>query len=89
MLVNAAGNWFRLKIRWVSQTLCSMGVPDPLFWRPQLRDPADEMMLETALNGRADALVTFNVNDFAPARRFALPVINPSTFLQQLLKEKS
>ena len=58
-------------------------------WRPQLRDPADEMVLETALNGRADALVTFNVNDFAPAKRFALPVINPSTFLQQLLKEKS
>ncbi len=29
-------------------------------WRPQLRDPADEMVLETALNGRADALVTFN-----------------------------
>jgi putative PIN family toxin of toxin-antitoxin system len=56
-------------------------------WRPQLRDPADEMVLETALNGRADALVTFNVNDFSPARRFALPVITPATFLYDLLKE--
>ena len=26
-------------------------------WRPQLRDPADEMVLETALNGRAEVLV--------------------------------
>ena len=53
-------------------------------WRPQLRDPADEMVLETALNGRAEALVTFNVDDFASARRFALPVLTPASFLQQL-----
>lgn len=39
-------------------------------WRPQLRDPGDEIVLETAVNGRADALVTFNVRDFGtvPAR---------------------
>jgi predicted nucleic acid-binding protein len=30
-------------------------------WRPQLSDANDEMVLETALNGNADALVTFNV----------------------------
>jgi putative PIN family toxin of toxin-antitoxin system len=57
-------------------------------WRPQLRDPADEMVLETALNGRAEALVTFNVSDFAAARRFALPVLTPASFLHQLNKEK-
>ena len=33
-------------------------------WRPQLRDPCDEMVLEAAINGDADALVTFNVRDF-------------------------
>lgn len=57
-------------------------------WRPQLRDPADEMVLETALNGRAEALVTFNIDDFTAARRFALPVLTPASFLQQLNKEK-
>lgn len=47
-------------------------------WRPQLPDPSDEMVLETALNGRADALVTHNVADFAAAaKRFALPVLTP------------
>jgi putative PIN family toxin of toxin-antitoxin system len=33
-------------------------------WRPQLRDPCDEMVLETAINGDAEALVTFNARDF-------------------------
>ena len=35
-------------------------------WRPQLRDPGDEMVLEAAVNGRANVLVTFNVRDFGP-----------------------
>jgi putative PIN family toxin of toxin-antitoxin system len=47
-------------------------------WRPQLRDPGDEMVLEAAVNGRADALVTFNVRDFGtvPAR-FGIELIIP------------
>ena len=38
-------------------------------WRPQLRDPADEFVLEAAVNGQAAAIVTFNRRDFglAPA----------------------
>ena len=40
-------------------------------WRPQLDDAGDEMVLETAINGRADSIVTFNRRDFA-RRRAAL-----------------
>jgi putative PIN family toxin of toxin-antitoxin system len=36
-------------------------------WRPQLRDPGDEMVLEAAVNGRADALITFNARDYGEA----------------------
>jgi len=48
-------------------------------WRPQLRDPGDEMVLEAAVNGRANALVTFNVRDFGivPAR-FGIELMVPS-----------
>lgn len=56
-------------------------------WRPQTRDPADEMVLETALNGAADALVTLNGADFAAAHTFALPVLTPGQFLKQLNME--
>ncbi|HTH26897.1 MAG TPA: putative toxin-antitoxin system toxin component, PIN family [Sphingobium sp.] len=54
-------------------------------WRPQLSDPNDEMVLEAAVNGRADALVTHNVRDFAKgAARFGLRVLRPGEFLKEL-----
>lgn len=54
-------------------------------WRPQLRDPNDEMVLETAIHGEADALVTFNVGDFSDAAsRFELPVLRPADLLRSL-----
>ena len=56
-------------------------------WRPQLRDPADELMLEAAVNGRAAALVTHNLADFsAVAPRFAVRVLTPSKALKELPK---
>jgi putative PIN family toxin of toxin-antitoxin system len=44
---------------------------------PQLRDPADEMVLEAAANARVGALVTYNVRDFIPAKRFGIQVLTP------------
>ena len=47
-------------------------------WRPQLRDPNDEMVLEAAVNGRAEALVTFNVRDYGTAAsQFGVEVLLP------------
>jgi putative PIN family toxin of toxin-antitoxin system len=45
---------------------------------PSLNDPADEMVLETAVEGGADAILTFNLVDFAPASKFKMPVLTPS-----------
>jgi predicted nucleic acid-binding protein len=44
---------------------------------PMLRDPDDEMVLEVAVNGRADRLLTFNERDFAGADRLGLTVERP------------
>ena len=49
-------------------------------WRPQLRDPNDEMVLEAAVNGRADTLVTFNLRDYGNApSRFGVDLLLPRT----------
>jgi putative PIN family toxin of toxin-antitoxin system len=54
-------------------------------WRPQSKDPNDEMVLEAAINGRADALVTYNRADFAgAAERFRIPVLRPSELLKKV-----
>jgi predicted nucleic acid-binding protein len=54
-------------------------------WRPQLRDPADEMVLEAAVNGRASAVVTHNANDFrTAATRFGVRTLTPAEFLKEL-----
>ena len=54
-------------------------------WRPQLSDPNDEMVLETAVNGRADALITHNVRDFAKgAARFGVRVLRPGELLKEV-----
>ena len=53
-------------------------VPTHFLWRPQLRDPNDEMVLEVAVNGRAEALVTFNVRDYGTAAsQFGVEVLLP------------
>lgn len=55
-------------------------------WRPQLRDPGDELVLEAAVNGWADVLVTYNVKDFAAAApRFGLAVVRPAELLRRMV----
>lgn len=54
-------------------------------WRPRLRDPGDEMVLETAVNGRAEAIVTFNTRDFGTAPQdFGVAVLKPSEALRRI-----
>ena len=58
-------------------------------WRPRLSDPDDDMVLETAINGSASAIVTFNQRDFAPGTKgFSCGVILPATALQQIRSQK-
>jgi putative PIN family toxin of toxin-antitoxin system len=54
-------------------------------WRPQLRDPADEMVLEAAANGRASAIVTFNSRDFGGVPlQFGIEVLSPVDVLRRI-----
>jgi predicted nucleic acid-binding protein len=52
--------------------ICLLGVKHEVryLWRPLLRDPGDEFILELAVAARADAVVTHNVRDFSGAEKF-------------------
>ena len=52
--------------------------------RPLLPDAGDEMVLEAAVNGRADAIVTHNVRDFGPAGGFGIEVAPPNRIVGRL-----
>jgi predicted nucleic acid-binding protein len=56
-------------------------------WRPQLRDPGDELVLEAAVNGRADAIVTFNERDLRGAKAsFGIEVVRPGVALRRIVQ---
>ena len=54
-------------------------------WRPTLNDPNDEMVLEVAVNGQADAIVTFNLKDYGSIpNTFNIDVLRPSDALRRV-----
>lgn len=47
-------------------------------WRPVARDPGDDMVVETAVNGRADVIATFNIRDFFRVpEAFGIEILSP------------
>ena len=54
-------------------------------WRPQLHDANDEMVLEAAINGRAEAIVTFNRRHYdTAAKQFGIAVLTPAEVLKRI-----
>jgi putative PIN family toxin of toxin-antitoxin system len=64
--------------------LCRVANHHPVFylWRPFLRDPGDDMVLELAVTARCEYIVTYNERDFRGVEQFGLKVVTPREFLQ-------
>jgi putative PIN family toxin of toxin-antitoxin system len=56
--------------------------------RPTLRDPRDEFILELAVAGQAEAIVTHNVRHFYGSQRFGIRAIRPGEFLRIIERER-
>lgn len=54
------------------------------FWRPFLRDPKDEFVLELAVKARCGHIVTYNKRDFGGSEKFGIAVVTPREFLQEI-----
>jgi putative PIN family toxin of toxin-antitoxin system len=76
-----------IEVNQVLDALAHVSIPVVLsfLWRPRLKDPADEMVLETAINGGADWLVTFNIRHLAEgARDLGVRVMQPAEAWKQV-----
>lgn len=51
-------------------------------WRPVLKDPKDDLVLELAVEASAKYIVTYNLRDFAGAEKFGIQVVTPKAFLK-------
>jgi len=59
------------------------------FWRPLLRDPDDDMVLEAAMSGHAEMLVTFNQRDFEPdTSALGIDVAAPREALKRIKEDR-
>ena len=84
--IRAATGHSPADVRAVMNALAAVAEPVDLRLRtrPLLRDPDDEMVLETAANGNADAIVTHNVKDFLPAEGLGIEVVTPGAIVRRL-----
>lgn len=66
--------------------ICSIGIKTKIFylWRPYLRDPFDDHVLELAINAGAKKIVTFNKKDFNEAESLGIKIQTPKEFLEEM-----
>ncbi|MBT3227245.1 MAG: putative toxin-antitoxin system toxin component, PIN family [Deltaproteobacteria bacterium] len=53
-------------------------------WRPFLKDPKDDLVLELAVESESDFIISYNKNDFKNVIKFGLKVLTPFEFLKFL-----
>ena len=65
---------------------CAVATHHQIFflWRPFLRDPKDDMVLELAVKARCDSVVTYNIRDFVGVEQFGISAITPAKFLESI-----
>jgi putative PIN family toxin of toxin-antitoxin system len=66
--------------------LCQVGIRQKVhfLWRPFLKDPSDDMVLELAVAAGADKIVTFNQVDFKGVEKFGIRAVRPQDILKLL-----
>ena len=66
--------------------LCMVGQRQRIhfLWRPILRDPKDDLVLELTVAADCQGIVTYNSRDFAGVEQFGLWVMKPGEFLARI-----
>lgn len=66
--------------------ICSISRKRKVFflWRPYLRDPKDDFVLELAVASGSDYIITYNKRDFKDIEDFGIEVMTPREFLVKI-----
>jgi putative PIN family toxin of toxin-antitoxin system len=66
--------------------LCEVAVLHDIYflWRPRLKDPDDEMILELAVGAGCDYIVTYNKRDFQGVEKFDVELVTPHELLEEI-----
>ena len=66
--------------------LCTVGDHRKVhfLWRPNLKDPSDDFVLELAVESECDYIVTHNIKDFKGIKKFNLKAITPQELLRKI-----
>ena len=70
--------------------ICTIGKKYDIYylWRPFLKDPKDDFILELAYTSDSDFIITFNKKDFIGVQEFGIKILSPQEFLFLLEKNK-
>ena len=70
----------------ILDNLCALGQFQKIhfLWRPYLRDPKDDHVLEVAVASQTQSIVTFNLKDFKGIEKFGIRTIPPGKFLEKI-----
>ncbi|MBL3529674.1 MAG: putative toxin-antitoxin system toxin component, PIN family [gamma proteobacterium endosymbiont of Lamellibrachia anaximandri] len=50
-------------------------------WRPCLKDPNDDLVLEVAVESQSEYIITFNKKDFRGIHKFGIKAVTPQEFM--------
>lgn len=66
--------------------LCQVGDRHEIhfLWRPRLKDPDDEMILELAVEAGCEYIVTYNKDDFPGVEKFGIELVTAQELLKQI-----
>ena len=66
--------------------ICEWSIKCEVFflWRPVLRDPKDDFILELAIESRSEFIITYNKKDFIGIEKFGIKALTPKEFLKQI-----
>lgn len=70
----------------ITDYLCAVAKRSKIFylWRPLLKDPTDDMVLELAVASSSRFIITYNKKDFSGSEKFGIKVLTPRKFLKNI-----